>query len=87
MDPYSRFHPPIYPPLQAAAHRVRRFVPTPRAPHTMALTSGPRSHSSIGTGRQNGGAAALNEIPTHPGCTVSHLFVMMASGPVIPAKE
>jgi hypothetical protein len=43
--------PPIYAPLQAAAHRALRFMPTLRAPHTQALTSGPRSRSSVGTGR------------------------------------
>jgi hypothetical protein len=50
---------PVYPPLQVAAHRAQCFMPTPRAPHTQALTSGPRSRSSIGTGRQNGGAVVL----------------------------
>jgi hypothetical protein len=42
---------PVYPPLQAATHQARRSMPTPRAPHSQALTSGLRSYSSVSTGR------------------------------------
>jgi hypothetical protein len=62
MDSYA-LPPPIYPPLQVASHRARRFVPTLRAPHTQALTSRPRSRSSVGTGWGSGGAAALKQNP------------------------
>jgi hypothetical protein len=55
--------PPIYPPLQAATHRARRFMPTPCCPHTQALTSEPRPRSSVGTGQRNGAVAALKRNP------------------------
>jgi hypothetical protein len=32
---------PIYPPLQAAAHRAQHLMPTPRAHFIQALTRGP----------------------------------------------
>jgi hypothetical protein len=49
---------PIYPPLQVAAHRAQRLVPTPRAKFTQALTKGPRSYPSINTGRRSGDPGA-----------------------------
>jgi hypothetical protein len=52
MDPYTQFHPCLSSPV-SAAHRARRFMPTPRAPHTQALTSRPESRSSVDTGLRN----------------------------------
>jgi hypothetical protein len=40
---------PIYPPLQAVAHRVRRLVPTPHAHFTQALRMGPSTRPSVST--------------------------------------
>jgi hypothetical protein len=42
---------PIYPPLQAIAHRVWRLVPTPRAHFTQPLTRGARTPSSVNADR------------------------------------
>jgi hypothetical protein len=49
---------PIYPPLQAAAHWARRFVPMPRASNTQALTRGPMSCPSGSAGQRSGGTTA-----------------------------
>jgi hypothetical protein len=57
----------IYPPLQAAAHGARRFVPTPCAGHTQALTRGPRSRPSVSAGLRSGGTAARKwNVPHNP---------------------
>jgi hypothetical protein len=76
---------PIYPPLQAVAHRARRFMPTSRAHHTQALTRGPRSCPSVGAGQQNGGASAqqrnVPHIPYARRPVGLRIMVMIASAP------
>jgi hypothetical protein len=90
MDSYARFHPLFIHPCMAA-HRARRFVPTPRAPHTQALTSGPRSCSSVGTGQRNGGAVALKRsaphIPYARHSISSRVVVMITLGPVTSTEQ
>jgi hypothetical protein len=60
-----RIPPTVYPPLQAAAHRAWRLVPTPRAQFTQALTKGPRSLPSVSTGQQSGDLAARKRNVPH----------------------
>jgi hypothetical protein len=89
MDSYA-LPPPIYPPLQVASHRARRFVPTLRAPHTQALTSRPRSRSSFGTGWGRWCSGAETESPRIPDAwhpDGSGNVVMIASGPTIPSEQ
>jgi hypothetical protein len=81
----------IYPPLQAAAHRAWRLVPTPRAHFTQALTRGPRTRPSVSTGRRSGGPVVWKRnvlhIPYARRPVGSGIVVMIASVPTTSAVQ